>query len=300
MNKGMYVAFLSTVFIGLSIVVGSQAAKTVNPLVLAAYANLLSVVFLLAALFVFRVKIDARKMIRKYPKDFAATVVSRPLLGSLLLSIGWSITPAIRAVFLDRLEPLFVILVGYILLRKKVTRKAVFFSFVLLFGAYLFLTNAADIFTSIGLGDIIIIYALIPFSYSYITSARILKEFSPLSLAVVMNFFAGIILLAAAALIMPNNLIIGTGSVNLIILQVLLFEVIGLTMWLYALKNIDGWIVSSILSLNPISGSILAFFWLGDTMAPLQIIGGSLIILMAILIARQDKIKVPSKRIITR
>jgi len=67
------------------------------------------------------------------------------------------------------------------------------------------------------------------------------------------------------------------------------FHVFGILLWFTALKSVKPWIVASMLSLTPIVSSLLAFFWLGQTLLTIQLIGGAIIIITTFFIGRENR-----------
>lgn len=80
-------------------------------------------------------------MIKTHPRDFISIMLLRGVIGVIALTYGFSLTNATRAVFLLRLEPVFVLVASAIFLGEKITSKKIFLSSALIFGAFLITTN---------------------------------------------------------------------------------------------------------------------------------------------------------------
>ena len=87
---------------------------------------------------------------------------------------------------------------------------------------------------------------------------------------------------------MPNQILLDTNSIYLILVYTITFYVLGLFLWFKSLKSVKPWVVASILSLEPIAGALLAFFWLGQILSLIQILGGAIMIAVTYFIAREN------------
>ena len=288
MDKGVLTAGVSTVFLAFSIVIGATAAKVIHPLVLITLSSLLSIVFLFILSKLSREKIELRKLF-SYKKDLLSLVVSRSLIGTLLLMVGFSMVAAVRAVFLVRLEPILVFIISIFLLKEKIKIKKVGLLIVLLFGALVFATNGSfDVLTTITLGDLIVVLAMLFLAYSYIPSSKLSKKVNTNTLTVGANILQIVVFLPLVLIFIPNQISLGVNSIYLILVYTITFYVLGLFLWFKSLKNIKPWVVASILSLEPIAGALLAFFWLGQTLSTVQIFGGAIMIIATYFIAREN------------
>lgn len=288
MDKGTLTAGISTVFLAFSIVIGATAAKVIHPLVLAGLASLLSIVFLFVLSKVLKEKIELRKLFT-YKKDMLLLVISRSLIGTLLLIVGFSMVAAVRVVFLVRLEPILVFVISVFLLKEKVKVRKVGLLIVLLFGALVFTTDGSfDILAKITMGDLIIVLALLFLAYSYIPSSKLSKKVNSTTLTMGSNILPIFVFLILALFFVPSQILLDANSLYLILVYTITFYVLGLFLWFKALKNVKPWIVASILSLEPIAGALLAFFWLGQILSVVQVVGGALMIIATYFIAREN------------
>ena len=233
-------------------------------------------------------KIELGKLF-EYKKDLFSLVVARSLIGTLLLMIGFSMVAAIRAVFLLRLEPILVFVISVFLLKEKVKIRKVGLLILLLFGALVFTTNGSfDVLTNITAGDIIIVLALLFLSYSYIPSANLSKKVNSNTLTIGANILPIFVFLPLVLFFAPNQILLDINSLYLVLVYTITFYVLGLFLWFKSLKSVKPWVVASILSLEPIAGALLAFFWLGEFLSAVQIFGGALMIAATYFISRES------------
>jgi probable blue pigment (indigoidine) exporter len=100
----------------------------------------------------------------------------------------------------------------------------------------------------------------------------------------------GLILLPFAFLFSPTLAWTSAIGWNYLIGYVIMFNVIGLTLWFAALKTVKGWIVSALRALGPIAGMPVAFLLFGETLTPIQIVGAAVVLATSFLIAREHKV----------
>lgn len=276
MNEGSKLALYSAILIGFSIVLQTQAAKLAQPILVATYALLISAAILLVMAKLGNKKLTAINKL-KGSADFWKITLSRNVFGTILLLYGLSLTTSINSLVILRLEPAFVILFGYALLKEKLKPKEILYVIATIIGAVLVSTSGNLSFGSAQTGDLLVFSSLLFLGYSYIPSRRIMQKTDPLILTAYSNLFGGIILLALSA-ILVKNLSMPTNALLLTMGSVITFYVIGMYLWFEALKLTKAWIVASLLSIAPIAGGALSFLWLGESLNTVQLIGAILII----------------------
>lgn len=215
------------------------------------------------------------------------------LLGMGLVStIGVNITeafalkysPAVNYSFLIRSVILFTILFAYLFLGEKLTLKKIILAALILTGAYLLTTKGQLI--SFSLGDIFTLTeaALIAFGNNVLGKMATNRMSTDLSASG--GFLIGVVPLSLIALM--NNAIAIPKSFFLIVL--LTFIYILITVFRFrAYKNASASYVTMVFSFTPVFVSFMAIPLLGETMTPIQIIGGVLIVLAGIAV---EKLKI--------
>ena len=289
--SGTNFAVLAAIFIGISVIAGAEASKQINPVAVACISLILSVIFLIPLSFILRERIKIKELIRKNLKNATANMLLRSVLGNIFLYLGFSLTSAIKAVFLLGFEPAFVVIIGFILLKEKISLKQIILIFLIIAGAFLLSTNGRwDIFSTAQIGDLLIIIALFLFACSYIPAQDVVKKTNSATLTVFSNLVGGLILIPIAFIVFNVNvqsLNLTHSVLILIFANTILFSVFGLFCFYNALKSTKKWIVSSLLQLAPIPGAIIAYIWLGDTLNFVQLVGAGIILVSSYLIARE-------------
>ncbi len=290
MDKGILAASLSTIFIGFSIVIASVASKLVHPFVLITIGCAFSILFLFLLNKTLKEGLQLREILKNHRRHFLLILVSRSIMGQVILITGFSMTLAIRAVFMLRFEPVFVLLYSSLLLRERIMMKKILLVLVLLFGGYLVATNGSlDIFTGFNLGDVLIVIALAFLAYSYIPSSRIMKKVNAISLTIVLNAISLLFFLPLVLIFFPVQMVsVDLAVLYLITIYSLFFYVLGTFLWFKSLNKVKPWVVASVLALEPVAGATLAFVWLGQFLLPIQLVGGAIMIATTYLIAREN------------
>ena len=287
-NLGILAGILSTIFLGTSIVIVSVLSKQISPIPLSFMAYLTAIPFM--TIFALMQKFQLKQLFSRFRKDFTQLLILRTIIAQLLLLYGLSITLAIRAAFITRFELVFVFIFSIILLKEKVRIHKIVLIILLLFGAFLFTTSGnISIFNSLLLGDLFIIISMAFLAYTYLPSAKIIKQINIPSLLLPLYILAVIILLPAVLIFFPTELAITMDKFYLLLTYVIVFHTFGLSLWYLALKTVKPWVVAAMLSLTPLISSLLAFFWLGQILFPVQMIGGAMIIVSTFFIGRENR-----------
>jgi drug/metabolite transporter (DMT)-like permease len=287
--SGELLAVLAAVFIGISVPIASQASREIGVIQATTYTTLISVAFLLAIGLITRQKIQIKEALTKHFKDSISIVIARPVIGNLLLIYGFSLTTAIRASFLLLLEPIFVTFLSYIMLKDKVSVRQIYLIALMIFGAFLLSTSGnIGIISQAQLGDLLVIFALMFFSYSYIPTKKIGKIVTPMTITIMNNLVGGLILFFLMLFLPVNMFPLNISNIWLVLGYVISFSVIGLYLYFAALGKTKPWIVSSLLTISAISGSIVGYLWLNESINTIQMIGAFAILISSYLIARKS------------
>ena len=111
-HKGHIAAILAPFFISLSVILANQAGQSANPLVISALAPLISVPILFVVALITREQLQLRCLVTELRAPFLKVLLSRSVIGQVMIVYGFTMTTAFNAVLLLRIEPLFVFLWG--------------------------------------------------------------------------------------------------------------------------------------------------------------------------------------------
>jgi len=286
-RQGALIALLSGILIGANTVAGTVIAKQADAFLLLSASLLASIPFLFLISFFTKEKLSLKEILSE-KKSFFGTLLFRILIGSSLLIAGFSLASGTNAVILLRLEPALVLALGLILFRERISaRKAALF-FVSLAAAIMVATGGNFSLQSINLGDIAIVASLIFFAFSYFTAKKAMEKTSALNLAFFLNLFGGIIFVVPAAFFsFSSGAAIALPDSALFAFFVLSFYVFGFWLYNLALKKTAAWIVAVLLSVQVVSGLLLAVFWLGETISAVQAAGAILLTISSAMIVKK-------------
>src|SRR3989344_2454267 len=137
---GFIAAILSPFFSSVSTIFKSEAAKALSPLVVVSFGGIIGSAILFAIAFIRHERLS-RKLIKENVKDIILLILLRFILGEIIFTYGLIKTFAIKAIFFTKIEPYFVLILGWFLLKEKVKRKDLLLLTIHLFGALLLSTG---------------------------------------------------------------------------------------------------------------------------------------------------------------
>lgn len=277
-DSGLISAVLAPFFIALSIIVTKMAGKTAHPLVVACIGSLISVPLLLLLCRLTRIPLSLNKLFTDGRRALIAVVLSRSVLGQSLIVSGFTMTTAVKAVLLLRLEPLFVFLWSTILRGERPKRNKVFLLLLLLIGSALVVAPHGSE-AGPNFGDGLIVLALVFLSYSYFPTEKAVKLSTPVGVNVATNLLGGMALLFIALICLPHGQLEITGkALSLIAAYSVTFFVCGSTLYFYAFKRLKPWVIASFLSLEVVFGLVLAYYLLHESISLLQLFGAAVVL----------------------
>lgn len=281
---GLFAAILSPFFSSVSTIFLAEAVKNLSPLIVLSFGGMLgsAILFIIAKL---RKETISKKILRNNLKDLGLLIGLRFIVGQLILNYGLANTSAIKAIFFTKIEPFFVLILGWFILKEKVKAKYLLLLGIHLFGAILLSTGGFSFIPQIG--DLLVIVGMFSVASSYIVGKRISHAMGATFGNAVPMSIASLILLPFAIFLSPHLLIYPAKGWESLVIYVILFDVIALTLWFSSLKFLKGWIVSALRYVGPILGAPVAYFMFGQTLNINQVIGAGIIVMTSLLIARE-------------
>ena len=271
---------------GLAIVLTKQATEQLKFPHVALYrfliASLFLILFTLKKKVIFPGKSDL--------KIFLLTSFFTVPCTFLLQFAGISITSGTNASLIIGMTPTIFIMVSYIAFRKR-ENKAVMLS-VLLSIIGIALVVGSPTAGSSWIGNVLIIISLITLSISTILTQKIMKTYSPL-ITTILTFWFGTIILIPLVIIfygMPPVDLDATVWASLIVQGVLCTSCAYL-LWNYGLQKISMAKAGVYANIEPIAGVIFSSLLLSDKINIQMAVGGTLVIIAALLISIIDLFK---------
>ena len=285
---GLLFAILSPFFSSVATIFKTGAAKNLSPLIVIVVGGIIGSIILFFLSKLFREKITFQKL-KANRKDLLFALLLRSLLGELFFTFGLSQTSAVKAIFLTKIEPYFVLILAWIFLKEKIRPKHLCLLLIHLIGAIILSTGGnINIVGKAQIGDLFTIIAMAFFASSYNYGKRLAHNVGSIYSNVLTMGMASLILLPFLLFFSPlTKLDFQPQGWIYLLIYVILFNVLGLTLWYASLKTVKGWIVSSLRYVGPILGAPVAYFLLGETLSLTQLFGAAIIIVTSYLIVRE-------------
>lgn len=286
--SGLIFAIISPFLSSVSTIFKSAATKALGPFAVLSFGSLLGA-FLLISFSLLKRQSFSFSHLKNNFKDFSLLIITRPMLGELLFTFGLGLTLGVKAIFFTKIEPYFVLFWHWILRKEKVSANQLILLFVHIGGAVLLSTGGSfDGIKSAQIGDLMIILAMGLFSLSYFPAKKVAVKIGAIQANSLTLLISGIFFLPFAFLFSkPETFNFFTKGWTYLVLYAIIFTTVALTLWFAALKSVKGWIVSSLRSLGPIVGVPFAYFFFGEKLTSVQILGGVIILVTSFLIARE-------------
>jgi len=274
--KGITIALVSCLFLGLEPVFSKMLLNYIPPIVLAALASFASAFLLVFILEVGHKIREIEELGRRDIITLAVISLLSGVLAQLFYVTGLMNSTATNAVLLTRLNSLLIALMGVIFLREKFSLHQIVGSVIMVAGVVVIATKNFTVPVEPMQGDFLLILTSFCWATANIIMKKCLCSLPPEVIVIGRQGFAGVILLALAFNQLP-------GAVNPLVLTymtglVILVFVVGQYLWYYALEHTSACNVGLASLTIPLFGVIYAVTLLGERLTSYQIIGGALIV----------------------
>ena len=283
-------AVLSAACWGSATVMSKGLLAVLPPLTLLVVQLLASIAFLWIAVFCLRLRVRLDRPARRA----SLSGLLEPGLSYCVGIAGLALTTASNASLIGTTEPLFILLLAWLLLRERIGGGVV--GLALLAGLGLGLVVLPDIRNGGGegssLGDALVVLGTLFAALYVIATRKLVMTLDPLPLSALQQSVGLLWTLGVLALALA------LGAVNLglrdIPLEVLLFAAFSgivqyaLAFWFYlfALRRLPASVAAFYLTLIPVFGVGAAYLFLGETLTGVQWLGAALIVVSVTLISR--------------
>ncbi|MFH1473863.1 MAG: DMT family transporter [Candidatus Aenigmatarchaeota archaeon] len=278
MDYGILSAIISPVLSSMATIFKSGATKALSPIAAASIGSIIGGT-LIIILLILRKKRPTLAKISENRSDFLKLLFLRSTVGELFFVFGLSMTTAIKSIFLTKVEPYFVLFFSWFVKKEKIKPVHVILLTANILGALLLSTSGNfSMFGASQIGDILIVIAMGFFAGSYFYAKRLSKKVGAMTTNGIAQFVGGLVLLPLMLIITPQAQLISETGWTYLVAYVLLFNVIGLTLWYFSLKTVRPWIVSSLRAIGPLAGAPLAFLLFGEMLTTIQLVGAIIIL----------------------
>jgi drug/metabolite transporter (DMT)-like permease len=213
--------------------------------------------------------------------------IAGTIVADMLYLIALAKIPIINALLVGHLQPIFIILIGFLVLREEKLAKYDYFGMlVMMVAALLVTTKTPQNLVSLKLGtfgDLIVLFATVAWATTAIAVRKYIKDMNAGVMAFYRFMMAGIILIVYSLLKSCLQI--------LNIYQVLIGVVVGVGIIFYyeGLKRLKAMQVSSLELATPFFGAVLGFITLGERVTIMQMLGILIMFVGVYLLAKKEK-----------
>ncbi|MBY9014474.1 MAG: DMT family transporter [Candidatus Lokiarchaeota archaeon] len=218
-------------------------------------------------------------------------------VNQLLFFTGYKLAGAINGSLTQKTSVFFGLLFGFFLLKEKISKIQIAFSFLLFFGLLLAITQGSfnflnfDINILIGVLIVLLITALWMFGHTITKSLFNRNDLTPTQMVFIRNMLSGVILIITFLIFSPVDLSAFFNPYNQFFFIVMgTVYGLGLYCWYKTLSYLDVSNATIILSPTPIVTAIFATLLLGELFTLFHLIGSAIVIFSIIIIIKK-KIK---------
>lgn len=245
-------------------------------------ATLIATIYLFITNNYTSIRINRRYIVKIIYIGIIGTVIA-----DLLYLFSLTITPVINAVLIGHMQPIFILLIGFFMLKEDKLNRYDYLGIIIMMLSGLLVTTRSLHNLSIlkfgTIGDLFVLLATIAWATTAIVTRRYLKELN----SGVLTFYRFLI----ASTIFTSYLLFSSSIFLSNIYQISIGVIVGIGTILYyeGLKRIKAAQVSALELSTPFYASILGFIVLGETVTILQIVGISLLIIGIYLLSKKEK-----------
>ena len=227
-------------------------------------------------------RIDRRQLSALVYVAFAANV-----FGDIAYFLALTRIPVVNAVLIGNLQPIFIVMLGFMVLREERLRKFDYVAIVVMVTAgVLIATRSLENLMAFRLGtygDLIVLTATVAWSTTTIAFRKYLKEMN----AGVVTFYRFLF----ASLVFAAYLVSSSGFAAVNVYQIMIGIVVGIGTILYfeGLKRNKAAEVSSLELSTPLFAAVLGFLVLGELVTQLQFVGMSLLVIGVFFLSRRQE-----------
>ncbi len=287
-NEGVVFALVSVFASALLPVMGRFTAGNYPPLFFAAVS--VSIGFF-ALYFYLALKGRASGIPLREPRtQFALVGIFSTGITSLLIFIGMQSTRAVDAALLLQVEIPYSIVVSYLMLKERITRKQAVFTAIIFSGALLVLFKGG--MPLLGVGPLLVLLTPLFWPIGSSFAKRLLSKFDA-EFVVCERMFYGALFLIAASLIFegaaPWAFLSSSSFLSAAAFQGIIVFVVGHIAWYLAIARINLSKATALIGLGPAATFIFSWLFLGETVSLWQVAGLALVMAGTYLLSTQVK-----------
>jgi drug/metabolite transporter (DMT)-like permease len=305
-KKGLLFGITGIIFVGLQPIIANSRSSSLDAYISAAMTCLVETfIFLPLMLIEFRkIKGDNREfnnnkhyILNGWKNNLWLLVILGILFGinQILFFVGYEMAGSINGSLTQKTTIFFSMILGYLILKEKITKIQIIFSFVLFLGLTIGITQffslvELSVSILIGVGILLMISFLWMIGHTLTKPLFDKKEVTPIQMVFIRNLLSGIILILTYFIFFPIDYNIWTNPDNISFFLIMGANYgTGLVCWYKALSYLDVSKASTIIAPTPILTAIFATVILGEIFTVYHMIGMILVIVSIIVIVNQKE-----------
>ena len=227
-------------------------------------------------------RIDRRQLSALVYVAFAANV-----FGDVAYFFALTRIPVVNAVLIGNLQPIFIVMIGFLVLREERLSKFDYLAIVVMMTAgILIATRSLENLMAFRLGtygDLVVLSATVAWSTTTIAFRKYLREMNAGVVTFYRFLFASLVF---AAYLVSSS---GFGAVNMYQIMIGIVVGIGTILYFEGLKRNKAAEVSALELSTPLFAAVLGFLVLGELVTQLQIVGMSLLLIGVFFLSRREE-----------
>lgn len=283
LSKGFLLTFLSTLSWAVGIIIVRYLLRNGGN----AY-NLAFISVLLVAPYWLFILFKNQQEVKKLSKKEWLPLILLGIVSGFLINFieifALKYSPAINFSFLNRTVIIFTIIFAFIFLHEQINLKKIVLAILILVGSYLLIARGISL--KITLGDSFTILEAALIGISNILAKILVKKVGP-NISNSVSFLIGVLPVTGIAYF--QHAIFLPQSLFLILISAVSYNILINYFRLRALQNASATYVTMIFSFTPVLVALMAVPLLGESLLPIQIAGGILILLAGLLV---EKLKI--------
>jgi len=227
-------------------------------------------------------RIDKRQLSALVYVAFAANV-----FGDIAYFFALTRIPVVNAVLIGNMQPIFIVMMGFLVLREERLSKFDYLGIVVMMTAgILIATRSLENLLTFRLGtygDLVVLLATVAWSTTTIAFRKYLREMNAGVVTFYRFLFASLVF---AAYLMSSS---GFAAVNMYQLMIGIVVGIGTILYFEGLKRNKAAEVSALELSTPLFAAVLGFLVLGELVTQIQIVGMSLLLIGVFFLSRREE-----------
>lgn len=308
-KKGLLTGSIGIIFVGLQPIVALLKPDAIGPYLSGAMTCLVeTMIFFPIMLFEFKfMNSRTRKMNNQenqknrshFLKGWKKNIWLLTFIGLLfalnqvLYFVGYYFSRAIIGSLTQKTTVFFGIILGYLILKERVTKLQIIFSIVLFFGLAISITQFFTLLNIdntilIGVGILLLITFLWMVGHTLTKPIFSRNEATPIQMVFIRNIISSVTLISTYLIFFTPNLNLFIEPANLLFFLAMgAVYGAGLICWYLTLSYLDVSKATIIFAPTPISSAIFATIILGENLTIFHLLGTALIILSIVIIMTQ-------------